>query len=498
MNDLTSPNDQVPLGVRQEILRKSISCDCKEIINPLDVKTCKKCGIQLKPIEKIVQEKLFLTQELGVAKTKVEKLLNSQEKNEPKLLKKIQTLKEELESKTDELAKVKLDMEILGQKLIDEIEKRAEIQHASENVNTEIEELTQSLFEEANTLVANEARERSSAQEKTMALAKQLAVANTNLLVEQAQVRELRARVSQLEEMHEAALKAAQPKPLEVKVPEPESQPEELFNDFLFRHFEDLVIRAPKLQITKIHDLIYMRNSLEDDVTPCLRFGGNPRTSTKKFIDAILANTCFIEEMSNAQIDELVERDARFIKSSQEKLEKKQQQASTPTTSLFNKTMLERITTALTTPTAESTDQSGCSTCGIDQVYRYRFKISDVQQDLWYPICLDCRSRLLSVIDFYQFIRNLRQGLFTQRSSKDLYFESLSLKRKMFYTRIGAGSVKHPDTLFKQIIPVRPNSSILASYVSPVLDNLNILPPPLEMPEAPPGFSYTSFKQSKK
>jgi GDP/GTP exchange factor Sec2p len=487
-----SPSDQVLLGVRQEILRKSISCDCKEIINPDDIKTCKKCGIQLKPIQKLLQDNLFLTQELGVAKAKVEKLLNSQERNDHKLAKKMQSLKEELDLKSDELLKTKLDMEILGQKLIDEIEKRAEIQHGSENVNAEIEELTQSLFEEANTLVANEARERSSAQEKTVVMAKQLAIANTNLLVEQAQVRELRARVSQLEEMHEAALKAARPAPLEVKVAEPETQPDELFNDMLFRHFEDLVIRAPKLQITKIHDLTYMRNALEDDVTPCLRFGGNPRTSTKKFIDAILANTCFIEEMNNAQINELVERDAKFLKTSQEKKEKKEQQASTPTTSLFNKTMLERITTALTSPAADSTDQSGCSTCGIDQVYRYRFKISDVQQDLWYPICLDCRSRLHSVVDFYQFIRNMRQGLFTSRSSKDLYFESLSLKRKMFYTRIGAGSVKNPDSVFKKIIPVRPNSAIMVSYSSPALiDDLSVLPPPLEMPEAPSGFSYS-------
>lgn len=176
-----------------------------------------------------------------------------------------------------------------------------------------------------------------------------------------------------------------------------------------------------------------MKNALEDDVTPCLRFGGNPLTSTKKFIDAIIANNCFIEEMTEAQVNDLIERDAKSLRNSQTSLEK----LETPTTSLFNKTVLERITNAVNTLSTSKPEKGGCSTCGRKEPYKYRFKISDVEQDYWYPICLLCRSRLLSVVDFYQFIRNIKQNLYTDKTLEMLYFEGINIKRRMFYTRIG-------------------------------------------------------------
>jgi hypothetical protein len=210
-----------------------------------------------------------------------------------------------------------------------------------------------------------------------------------------------------------------------------------------------------------------MRNALEDDITPCLRFGGNPRTSTKKFIDAIIANNCFIEEMDDKEIDGLVERDKRASQVSLAK--EKEKQLQTPTTGLFNKTVLERITNAWT-PAMSSLEEGGCSTCGRDELYRYRFKISDVQQDIWYPICLNCRSRLLAVCDFYQFIRNLKQGLYANRTMDDLYMEVLSIKRMMFYTRIGAGNSVNPDAIFANLTPLLPYES--------KKDGISIVPTP--------------------
>lgn len=55
-------------------------------------------------------------------------------------------MEEELEAKDNELEKMRTDMEILGQKLIDEIEKRADLAAAQESVQGELEELTQTLF----------------------------------------------------------------------------------------------------------------------------------------------------------------------------------------------------------------------------------------------------------------------------------------------------------------------------------------------------------------
>ena len=55
-------------------------------------------------------------------------------------------LEDELEARDNELEKMRTDMEILGQKLIDEIEKRADLAAAQDSVQGELEELTQTLF----------------------------------------------------------------------------------------------------------------------------------------------------------------------------------------------------------------------------------------------------------------------------------------------------------------------------------------------------------------
>lgn len=55
-------------------------------------------------------------------------------------------MEDELEARDNELEKMRTDMEILGQKLIDEIEKRADLAAAQDSVQGELEELTQTLF----------------------------------------------------------------------------------------------------------------------------------------------------------------------------------------------------------------------------------------------------------------------------------------------------------------------------------------------------------------
>jgi hypothetical protein len=491
--DAQSP-DQVPLGFHQTLLRqasheslKSLTekkglehssprnpnCICFQVFSDSDIRNCQVCHGSLLPIAKLAQEQNSISQGLANSKKKLELFMAKQFQGDTgKLRKRIFDLEEVLEVKQDEINKMRDDMEILGQKLIDETEKRAEIQHANENVTTELEELTQSLFEEANNMVANEKRERFGAQvnlqilmqEKQQLLAKQLYDTNLQLQMEQAQAREFRLRISQLEQVQEDALLAQSRRTVSLpQISSPtslDSDPKYLVDTELLAQFVELKERAPKVKMTKIHDILFMRNALEDDVTPCLRFGGNPRTSTKKFIDAIIANTCFIEEMETEQIKELEDRDARVARNSQTSLLEK---ADAPTTSLFNKTVLERITNALTTP-REVDEKGGCSTCGRDEPYRFRFKISDIQQDIWYPICHDCRSRLFAVVDFYQFIRNMRQGLFTSRNTEDLYLEALNLKRLIWYARIGAGShrIKNPEGAFHQLEPLRPSSSSLS------------------------------------
>lgn len=73
-----------------------------------------------------------------------------------------------LTKRTDELTQCRFDLEILGEKLTDAIEGRAELIHDKESIQEELEELTKSLFEEANSMVANEARQRHEHQENVI------------------------------------------------------------------------------------------------------------------------------------------------------------------------------------------------------------------------------------------------------------------------------------------------------------------------------------------
>ena len=52
-----------------------------------------------------------------------------------------------------EIENMKRDLASMSEKLVDEIDKRAELQAAKDSLQEELEELTKSLFEEANSMV---------------------------------------------------------------------------------------------------------------------------------------------------------------------------------------------------------------------------------------------------------------------------------------------------------------------------------------------------------
>lgn len=62
----------------------------------------------------------------------------------------------------------------MGEKLVDEIEKRAELQHSHETVKEELETLTKTLFEEANQMVSTEAKKRHHHETREKSLEQQL------------------------------------------------------------------------------------------------------------------------------------------------------------------------------------------------------------------------------------------------------------------------------------------------------------------------------------
>ncbi|KAI8907693.1 hypothetical protein DFJ77DRAFT_423180, partial [Powellomyces hirtus] len=496
-------------------------CQCRTVMNESDPTVCAACSGVLAPIAKLEKERARLSARLVEEKRKVRALEQRQDvsTHEMSILRtKVHDLEEAVSAKDAELASVNADLDRLGQKLIDEVEVRAELQHSKDAVQEELEELTRSLFEEANSMVATEARHRHEHQQRESTLRVQMGEMQVQLQMERDQLKELRLRMESMEGASHSNIGLVDPNRLSVyssnsSVDDGSNNqappPEEAIDSVLFAEFEEFLTANPEMRLSKMHSLSFMKNALEDDVSPCLRFGGNPRTSTKRLIDAIFANTCFVEEISPAQLANLDARRTRQESTSRTGSPRlsvsptrndstsnrrsgtpepdhptSSPTATVPTTSskpaasnaIFNKTVMERLSNAFSSGSLAlssshnslSSIANSCSACGRTSsspvphqlpAIRFQFRTSDTPEDTWNPICLQCRDRLVAVCEFYNFARHVRQGLYSTRRPQDLYLEVLTLKRRMFYARIGAGKFAEGDKSFVKRKP-RPNSSL--------------------------------------
>ncbi|KAJ3017307.1 hypothetical protein HKX48_003621 [Thoreauomyces humboldtii] len=530
-----------------EIRNPSDSCPCRSVMNPEDPTMCSACLGVLHPVMRLEKERASLSASLAEEKRKVRSMEHRQDAstNEMAVLRnRVHDLEEAVAAKDLELVSVKADLDRLGQKLVDEVEVRAELQHSKDAVQEELEELSRSLFEEANSMVATEARSRHEHQVRESTLRVQMTEMQLQLQMERDQLKELRLRMENMEGDSRSSTNAltdstrlsvySSNSSVDNDPASSSFPPEDAIDSVLFAEFEEFISASPDVRLTKMHALPFMKNALEDDVSPCLRFGGNPRTSTKKLIDAITANTCFVEEINPAQLANLEARRARPQESSRVSsprlsasptrtdiaahsrssnatpdLEASSAHPGTPVAAkgtIFNKTVMERLSNAFSSGTLALSSSSSnlasilntCSACGRSQYsstssqtqsapahsasqlqqaqspIRFQFRTSDTPDDVWNPICLQCRDRLVAVCEFYNFARHVRQGLYSTRRPHDLYLEVLTLKRRMFYARIGAAKFADGDKSFNRK-KARPNSNLLSPTSSslPALSHTN-------------------------
>ncbi|KAJ1554065.1 rab guanine nucleotide exchange factor S2 [Nowakowskiella sp. JEL0078] len=453
-------------------------CPCQQVIGTTtESTTCKLCLGALKPLVDLQTMRDKLLDDLERARQR-HVVFTKREDETIREMTRLRDLLDEkegfLSSKVIELEKTKTDLHNMGEKLMDAVEARAELQASKEAVQDELEDLTKLLFEEANNLVAKEARLRYEHEKREKNLEKQLIDTNHQLKMEQEQLKELRSKLE-----HQQLLRVENAngtnlnnednfnyKALELK--HHKSQENMLMNlqdtidPLLLTDFENFLQQASIVKISKIHSLPFMKNALEDDLEPCLRFGGNPKTSSTKLIDAIVRNSCFVEELTPTQIAAMQAQRAGApsntsvqipISPYEYQLKKESSDMDTwgtklpPTFALFNKTVMERFTRwGTSTPVVTSTLNPGCSTCGRLGLCRYQFRVSDQKDDICCPMCTHCRDRLVAVCEFYNFVRHVRQGLYASRIVGELFVEVMALKRKMFYARIGCS---HP-TMFNE------------------------------------------------
>ncbi|KAF1831787.1 hypothetical protein BDW02DRAFT_641239 [Decorospora gaudefroyi] len=90
-----------------------------------------------------------------------------------------------------------------------------------------------------------------------------------------------------------------------------------------------------------------------------------------------------------------------------------------------------------------------CSLCGEartgDQYARkYRFKPSDTEDSQRYPLCDWCLGRVRATCDYIGFLRMVAAGHWraeTEEEKKSTWEESVRLRERMFWTRVGGGVV---------------------------------------------------------
>jgi hypothetical protein len=414
-------------------------CLCSKVVDPQGSLVCQQCQQIMQPLMPHLRSKLALerevsdlTEKLKLAETAVQTLAQQN-----------RTLSAQLEQRTSDLLSVQRDLQSMGEKLVKEVERRAELQHNKEASQLELEELTKSLFEQANGLVADEARKRHAAEKKASQLSSELESLRQQSKMDHEQLVLLR---DQLKDAHFSTMDLSE----RPKLPMPTIEEASLTE---FVKFLDEFAFAPRPMSIPFYKMM-----VEEDIDLCLKFGGNPRTSTRKLLDAILQNTCYIQAVPESETRHLAAHGENG-RSPSVKIP--------PTFSIFNRTLGERISklsfvnaTVTMSFNVAMLELGQCSTCGKETDCTHQFRVTALPDDEWFPLCTECRDRLKAVCEFYAFIRkkvvpcgrvpdtleelsphpvrNKVTVTLTPETVVELYLEMVQLRKKMLYARLGA------------------------------------------------------------
>ncbi|KAI9252463.1 hypothetical protein BY458DRAFT_443748 [Sporodiniella umbellata] len=417
-------------------------CACQHILVSKDSQHCALCDQRIPILSELHEEKDERRQALEVCQQalKVETdRAKTLEQDLTLLNKRCEETTQKLYERTERQNTLEKELAQLHLKYKQEQTESKKAHKAKADVENELEDLSQKLFEEANRMVAREKREKHQIETQLKHVQNELKSCREQMETEEMLLQELKKKMAEkkkrgpsldnnssdsnddtsdtrsiLSEEYSVEKKAAQDLTdlLQNKV-----RKEERVEPWVLQEFQDLVEAGESITIRKLHSLPYMKQSLVEDIEPCLRFGPHNRLSPKKLYEAMLLNTCFIEEAPYGFAQDQGKRPLE----------------ETLKVSAAKSMIWERLSSASHPIHSHWT---GCQACGKETAQLpYRFKISML--DDWACVDRYCRDRLVSVCEFYTFIRNIRQGYYNGRSIPQLYQEAVRLKLQMFYARVG-------------------------------------------------------------
>lgn len=322
-----------------------------------------------------------------------------------------------IQRQSQEIQDLRQDLIKLNQKYVAQMERVKTAERAQFQVESELEDLSLKLFEQANEMVAQEKKARFYAEKKVAQLERELNKVYEELDNEKAQLKELREKFTTAEDMIHPLSAIEKEDDCQFITPTIESNNVYLDDGWLSL-FKDFLTVAPDTPLESIHRLPFLKHCLDLDIEPCLRFGNrSSRLTMKKVLDAVIRQPCFIES------------------DTPKKRHSHDDRISTPKQPPARRSSFALFTSRLRSSIDEPYQCYGCgSNMNTTDLYKFKLKESDTE---WFWIDRSCRDRLVAVCDFYVFIRHVRQGLQSQRTINSLFQECVWLRLVMFWARSG-------------------------------------------------------------
>ncbi|KAK9729388.1 hypothetical protein K7432_000271 [Basidiobolus ranarum] len=343
--------------------------------------------------------------------------------------------------KRQDATQYELDMKRLAEKLIDETELRGEVEHAKFELENELEELSIKLFEEANKMVVEQRKVCAEIKRKNIILERQLEEYRELSSLQSEQLVELKCNFIKTKPV------APQHKlpPLTIHIdkkltnsdlfdnPLPSPKSSTYTDDSISNDRGSLLSELDK---QSYDSCMYSEESTIGEHGLSFNFDDIRYIEFKEFLEQPPKNifqSKFVKRCITEDIDVLMRFDTTAgVRSwfQNRKLATAVQVGTIVIEPLF--TNYEQKETQL------QYARSNCTLCNhhvaTSTNYTYRLDDHDVETKI---ACSFCRERLISVCDFYSFLRMIHSGIL-KSSHEKLYNDCLRIRLKMFLARVGS------------------------------------------------------------
>ncbi|KAH9866368.1 hypothetical protein IAQ61_008373 [Plenodomus lingam] len=377
----------------------------------------------------------------------------------------------------------------MASELQEERRRRAQAESAKRKTDSEVEALTAALFEEANVMVASARKDTEASDRRGEQLKQQLNDAAILQRSLQEQLQDLKSVVEKMsahsDDHENSTIPTTAPSTPGLTPSDKMTKLFEAINltpntpgtdeispdhPLHFSHLIHPVLRSDLTAFTEFQDMfkVNAHSSAPNSRAPSGNYGSlsmlglgslaNHSTTSLPGKSPSIASTNSPRESINAAQGMPNLKDEKFYRRAlAEDIEPTLRLDIAPGLSwMARRTVLNSITSGslVVEPNAPSTSMFRtaaypCSLCGEARkgeqyARKFRFKTADTEESQRYPLCDWCLGRVRATCDYIGFLRMIAAGHWraeTDEEKKSTWEESVKLREKMFWTRIGGGVV---------------------------------------------------------